>query len=398
MRPAAPPPRHSRRLVMVAQAAIHVPRRPAIPAVSSWWRRPPSTSPAAPPFPPSRHGGASRHPHPPPPRHSRRPVIPAQAAIQPPPPRHSRRPVIPAQAAIQPPPPPLSTMWRGGRGVRPAALRPLSSPHPRRYDPCGEWQMQDHPGAPGTARQSSTRTVPAACGGAAAHPPRAPGPDHPPVTTTRAPGYGRPCAAHRALGQRRPRLAQWAPGQGRPSVAPSSAVELDRPRAASRALGQWRPRPAQRAPDQDVPLAVSARAPGPDRPCAGTSVPSTTTLWPARVSRLLQDGLAAATSHTLTYSHSHHTAHPRYAARRSLPSHPHSHSTTHPVHPATQLPPRPPPCSTTSTGCPLRHPARAPPAASSPCKGDLCIPRHSRESGNPIMRPPRAPDRGRFSV
>ncbi len=307
----------------------------------------------------------------------------------------------------------------------PAAIHPpLSSSTPTRYDPCGEWQMQDHPGAPGTARQGPTRTVvPAACGGAAAHPPRAPGqeqprtvqraarPDRPRAahralgpwgprlaqrapdqdvpraTTARAPGSDRPCAALSGPVPDRSRAAQKAPGQERPRTA-QRAVGPDRPRAAHRALGPWGPRPAQRAPGHDVPPASTARAPGHGRPCAaqlgpahqrshhapmappahaparaGMYVPNTTAPWPARVYRLLQDGLVSVTPHPLI-----HPTPPRSVGRWPLPS-PGACSgggpgrgrlPTHQVHLAIQVPLRPPP-ATTGTGGPRQPPSRAPP-------------------------------------
>ena len=202
--------------------------------------------------------------------------------------------------------------------------------------------MQDHPGAPGTARKRITRTVvPAACGGAAAHQ-KAPGQDRPPVAQP-ATRPDRPCATPQAPGYDVPQASPaWAPVHNRPSAAPRAPV-ADRCRPAQRAPGQDRPLVAQnaagpdhpratpQAPDQDVPRASPARAPGSDRPRAaqlgpdyhrphpapmaplghalaraGTYVPITTTLLPARVSRLLQDCLSriTATPNTRTYPQS----------------------------------------------------------------------------------------------
>ena len=183
--------------------------------------------------------------------------------------------------------------------------------------------MQDHPGAPGTARKGTTRTVvPAACGGAAAHP-MAPGHDHPLATPVRLPGQDRPCAVPpapdhdrsrarhtRAPGHERPPVAQRAarhdrpsatpqapghdvplvtvaraPGYGCPSAAPSVPVP-DRSRSAQRApgherpsvvplsaAGHDRPRATPQAPGHDVPLVTVARAPGHGRPSAAQLVP-----------------------------------------------------------------------------------------------------------------------------
>ena len=184
--------------------------------------------------------------------------------------------------------------------------------------------MQDHPGAPGTARKGITRTVvPAACGGAAAHP-MAPGHDHPLATAARlpghgrpsavppapdhdrsrarhkmAPGHGRPLTALRAVRHDRPRatprapgadvppaIAAGAPGQHRLSAVPSApdhdrssarhqkAPGHDRPSVApSGAAGHDRPCATPQAPGHDVPLATAAGAPGQGRPCAAQLVP-----------------------------------------------------------------------------------------------------------------------------
>ena len=120
--------------------------------------------------------------------------------------------------------------------------------------------MQDHPGAPGTARKGITRTVvPAACGGAAA--PMAPGPDHPLATTARLPGQGRPSAVPPAPDHNRSRARhKMAPGHGRPLTA-QRAARHDRPRATPR------------APGADVPPATTAGAPGQHRLSAVPSVP-----------------------------------------------------------------------------------------------------------------------------
>ena len=121
--------------------------------------------------------------------------------------------------------------------------------------------MQDHPGAPGTARKGIARTiVSATCGGVAA--PKAPGPDHPLATTARLPGQGRPSAVPPAPDQDRSRARHtMAPGHGRPLAASSGAARHDRPCATLR------------APGVDVPSATTARAPGQHRPRAVPSAP-----------------------------------------------------------------------------------------------------------------------------
>ena len=227
--------------------------------------------------------------------------------------------------------------------------------------------MQDHPGAPGTARKGITRTVvPAACGGAAA--PLAPGHGHPLATAARLPGQGRPCAA-------------------------------------------------QLVPDHHWSRHAPMAPPGHALARAGTSVPITTAPLPARVSRLLQERLSSitATPDNRTYPQSHRlNRHSRLrgnpcppvatggpqggdapatrATCSQAPTDPHSHSTTHPVHPlttaptaarrspptaasvhpATQAPTRPSP--TTGTGVSRQTHPRAPP------------PRHCGAGRNP--RPP----------
>ena len=278
--------------------------------------------------------------------------------------------------------------------------------------------MQDYPGAPGSARKGSTRTVvPAARGGAAAHP-MAPGHDHPLATPVRLPGHDRPCAVPPAPDHDRSRARHTrAPGHERPPVAPSSAVGHDRPRATPQ------------APGHDVPLATPARAPGHGRPCAAPSVPVPDRsrpaqrapghgrpcaaqlvpdhYWshhapmapprhaparagayvpiaaaplPARVSRLLRIRLTAtphtlispqsrqfaqrnraAYSHAATYPQSRRNAAHHHPANFQAPTYPRFRFTTHQVHPAIQVPPRPRSCSTACTGFLLRPSSRAPP-------------------------------------
>ncbi len=208
--------------------------------------------------------------------------------------------------------------------------------------------MQDHPGAPGTARKGITRTVvPTACGGVSA--PKAPGPDHARSRArhTRAPGHGRPLAALSAARHDRPRATprapgadvppattagapgqhrlsavpsaldharsgarhQRAPGHDRPSVTPSGAAEHDRPRATLRAPGHdvplvtvagapgyGRPRAARIVPDRQRSHHAPMARPGHALASAGTSVPITTASLPARVSRLLPERLASTTA------------------------------------------------------------------------------------------------------
>ena len=209
--------------------------------------------------------------------------------------------------------------------------------------------MQDLPGAPGTARQGSTRTIVSTNDGGRA-------------TQPRAPSHERPLAAQRAAGH------GWL----------SAALE---------------------APGADVPLAIPAGAPG--QHCL-SAAPIATVPSPAGLRRLRQEVLprVPANPRTLTHPHSHclnrHSRlpprHSRFAPRHSRESgnprppvatggpqggytpatcvaYSHAHTdllsrhTTHHVHPAIQVPPRPRSCSTADTGFPRQHPSRAPPAA-----------------------------------
>ena len=280
--------------------------------------------------------------------------------------------------------------------------------------------MQDHPGAPGTARQGRTRSIivstndggnatqPRAPGhdqpftassGAAKHgrlsaATRAPGADVPPATTAGAPGQYRLSAVQRAPDHLRSRPAPRAPGRGRPLAASSGVAGHDRPRATPR------------APGADVPPATAAGAPGQHRPSA---VAIATVASPAGLRRLRQVILprTPATPNTLTYPHSHRdtaSSFPRQRKSGHVPTNAvgaqhvapvplHSggtlgidvkvsfanpvpplrggtiggpvsrpfHPTTHQVHPAIQVPPRPRSCSTVETGLLLLHPSRAPP-------------------------------------
>ena len=135
--------------------------------------------------------------------------------------------------------------------------------------------MQDHPGAPGTARQGRTRTIVSTNRGGVA-------------TQPRAPGHERPLAAQRAA------------RHGRLSAA-------------------------LRAPGADVPLATTARAPGHHRLSA---TPIATAPVPAGLSRLRQVILPRipATPNTLTYPQSHHTTHQVHPAIQ-VPPRPRSCST-----------------------------------------------------------------------
>ena len=200
--------------------------------------------------------------------------------------------------------------------------------------------MQDHPGAPGTARQESTRTIVSTNDGGTATQPRAPGHD-------------------------------------RPFTASADAAKHGRLSAAST------------APGADVPLVSLAGAPGQHHLSA---VAIATVALPAGPHRLRQEDLprTPANPRTLTHSPAHqHSTRNRLTVVQALPSpctagglqgdqptllplsniwrggwgvRPSAHPTTHQVQPAIQVPPYSRACSTATTGFIRQHPSRAPPA------------------------------------
>ena len=291
--------------------------------------------------------------------------------------------------------PPLHMVERGpggeDRGVRPTAPQAVVFPPPPPICPTvGKWQMQDYPGAPGTARQGSTRTIVSTNRGGKATQPRAPGHERP-LTAQRAARHGRLSAATRAPGADVPlATTARAPGQHCLSAAPR-APGHERPLAAQRAAGHDRLSAALRAPGADVPLATTARAPGQHRLSAA---PIATAPVPAGLRRLRQVILprTPATPNTLTYLHSlqitanlqalvYPQTHPRPAAGHHADSPslagkgPGVRSTSLQVHSAIQVPPRPRSCSTACTGFLRQHPSRAPPA---PCASLRRKPQSSR--------------------
>ena len=231
--------------------------------------------------------------------------------------------------------------------------------------------MQDHPGAPGTARQGRTRTIVSTNDGGTA-------------TQPRAPGHERPLAAQRAAGHDRLSAALRAPGADVPLATTAGAP------------GQHCLSAALQAPGADLPLAIPAGAPGHHRLSAA---PIATVPVPAGLRRLRQGVLprVPANPRTLIYPHSHRlNHHSRRLTRHSresgnprppvatgglpggyapatcapysqAPTYRHSHHTTHQVHPAIQVPPRPRSCSTACTGLPLRRHPRAPPSPTDHC-------------------------------
>ena len=121
--------------------------------------------------------------------------------------------------------------------------------------------MQDHPGAPGTARQGPTRIIMLVKSGGNATQPRAPGHERP-LAALSAARHGRLSAATGAPGADVPLASKaGAPGQHCLSAAPR-APGHGRPLAALSAAGHDRLSAALRAPGADVPLATTARGAG----------------------------------------------------------------------------------------------------------------------------------------
>ncbi len=208
--------------------------------------------------------------------------------------------------------------------------------------------MQDHPPAPGRARQRHPGTDgPAACGGAAGSSPQAWAhvraravPLHLPL----APAHIRAGAASLPL----------APAHVR-AGAMSLPLALAHARAGAASLS----------------LALPGH-PGPAS--ADRSVLRSTDLSPAYLSRRLQAVLrrVAATLRHPDCPPAHHLNRHSHASRSRppvatggpqggyAPPTRRSRSITHHVHPAIQVPSRPPP-ATAGTGGPRQHPSRAPP-------------------------------------
>ena len=156
--------------------------------------------------------------------------------------------------------------------------------------------MQVHPGAPGTARQESTRTIVSTNDGGVATQQRAPGHERPCAASSGAARHGRLSAATRAPGADVPpattagapgqyclSAAPRAPGHGRPLATTAGAPCRDRLSAVPSAPDHDRSRARHTmAPGHGRPLAVSSDAAGRDRPCAtprapGADVPPATT-------------------------------------------------------------------------------------------------------------------------
>ena len=285
--------------------------------------------------------------------------------------------------------------------------------------------MQDHPGAPGTARQESTHIIVSTYDGGTATQPRAPGHERPHAASAGAARHGRLSAASTAPGADIPpattagapgqyclSAALRAPGHGRPLAIAAGVPCHDRLSAAPR------------APADDAAPAIAATVPNHHRPSAA---PIATVSSPAGPPRLRQAILprTPATPNTLIYSHSHPNAAnnraaysqvstcrhfrlpPRHSRFRGNPRPPvatggpqggyppapspgacsggglgrgrlPTHPITHQVHPAIQFPPHPRSCSTAATGGP--PPAPLPrPAASLRRK-----PQSTRPAANPV--------------
>ena len=143
--------------------------------------------------------------------------------------------------------------------------------------------MQDHPGAPGTARQGSTRSIIVSTNdGGNATQPRAPGHERPRTASSGAARHGRPRATLRAPGADvPPATTAGAPGQYRLSAVPAApdhdrsdarhqrAPGHGRPLAALSAAWHDRPRATPRAPGADVPPATAAGGTSASSECRG---------------------------------------------------------------------------------------------------------------------------------
>ena len=195
--------------------------------------------------------------------------------------------------------------------------------------------MQDHPRAPGNARQGTLGTDgPAACGGAAAQSP-APGPTRPRATPMPTPMPMPPAPDHN-----RSRATSMLP-----------ALDHSRSRAT--------PMPMPNVPDH------ADR--GPAR--AGPSVPLPTIPWPAGVRRLLPEVLhrAAATPCTRPFPQS--PAPLRQSAQRRPTCPPPGYRAPPPILgilPAKCRPAHRPPPTTAGTGYPRHRHSRAPPRSAPP--------------------------------
>ena len=223
--------------------------------------------------------------------------------------------------------------------------------------------MQDHPGAPGTARKEHTRTIVLVNSGGVA-------------TQPRAPGHERPCAALRAARHGRLSAATRAPGADVPPATTAGAPGQYCLSAAPRAPGHGRPlattagtpchdclSAALQAPDAGARLAVTATPPSHHHPSA---LAIATAPLPACVSRLLQEVLlrVAATPHTLIHPQFRQNTAKNRTANSQTSTDRRSRSVTYPVHPALLVPTRPPP-ATAGTGFPRQRHSRAPPLAAS---------------------------------
>ena len=239
--------------------------------------------------------------------------------------------------------------------------------------------MQDHPGAPGTARQESTRTIVSTYAGGTA-------------TQPRAPGHERPFTALRAAKHGRLSAASTAPGADIP------------PATTAGAPGQYCQSAAPRAPGHGRPLATMAGVFGHDRLSAASIATAPSPAGPRRLRQVILPR-TPATPNTLTSPHAYQDATsslPRQGKSGPVPTNavgaqhvapvpPRSGETTggttnpplstwwrgaggevfrspttHQVHPAIQDPPHPRSCSTAATGGLHQHPSRAPPPKTDP--------------------------------
>ena len=103
--------------------------------------------------------------------------------------------------------------------------------------------MQDYPGAPGTARQGTTRTIVSTNDGGVATQQRAPGHERPLAASSDVAGHDRPRATLRAPGADvPPATTAGAPGQHRLSARAERLVRAGPrpvPRPAQNGAGSW---------------------------------------------------------------------------------------------------------------------------------------------------------------
>ena len=209
--------------------------------------------------------------------------------------------------------------------------------------------MQDHPGAPGTARQESTRIIVSTNDGGTATQPRAPGHARPLATTAGAPCRDRLSAAPRAPGvDAAPAIAATVPNHHRPSAAPIATV--------SSPAGQPRLRQVILPRTPATPNALIYSHTHRDTAHTRTAY--------RRATRYAQSRARANPPLSTWWSGAGGGAQPHHTWHYPCgcdPSPGEADRSLHQVHPAIQGLPHPRSCSTAATGGLRQHPSRAPP-------------------------------------